>query len=120
MGIWASFGSIIGCFLFADIALKIHDRLLLAITIFVAAGTFVLLSLVFFQVRVTIAIGLLLAMSTTVGIAGFCTIATAVYPGCAWATGTAQERVFTTFAVPLVISCLAVLVMVFGRHKTLS
>ncbi|MCS5479713.1 MFS transporter [Corynebacterium sp. YIM 101645] len=142
MGIGANLGGVLGCFIFAGLATRFSGRRLLFLTLFAAAGTYVLFGVIFDVVTVAIGVGFLLGMLTTAAIAGFYAVAPTVYSararatGIGWmiglgrlvsvaapiivgyilATGIAPERVFIAFAVPLAIAGLAALSLLLGRR----
>lgn len=142
MGIGANLGGVLGCFIFAALATRFSGRSLLFLTLFAAAGAYLMFGLIFSIVPVAILVGFLLGMLTTAAIAGFYAVAPTVYSarsratGIGWmiglgrlvsvaapiivgyvlATGIAPERVFIAFAVPLVIAGGAALSLLMGRH----
>ncbi|QGU06072.1 4-hydroxybenzoate transporter PcaK [Corynebacterium occultum] len=147
MGIGANLGGVLGCFVFAALAIRFSGRLLLFLSLFAAAGAFVLFGLIFNVVSVAIAVGFLLGVLTTGAIAGFYAVAPTVYSvqaratGIGWmiglgrlvsvaapiivgyilAAGVAPERVFFLFAIPLAISGLAAGSLLLGRrHSALA
>ncbi|AGF71155.1 MFS transporter [Corynebacterium halotolerans] len=143
MGIGANLGGVLGCFIFAALAIRFSGRHLLFLTLFAAAGSYLLFGLIFDIVPVAIAVGFLLGVLTTGAIAGFYAVAPTVYSarsratGIGWmiglgrlvsvvapiivgyilAGGMAPERVFIAFAVPLVIAGVAALSLLMGRRN---
>lgn len=143
MGIGANLGGVLGCFLFAALAIRFSGRRLLFLTLFSAAGAYLLFGLIFNIVPLAIAVGFLLGVLTTGAIAGFYAVAPTVYSararatGIGWmiglgrlvsvaapiivgyvlATGVAPEKVFIAFAVPLVIAGFAALSLLMGRQS---
>ena len=141
MGIGANLGGVLGCFIFAGLATRFSGRTLLYLTLFAAAGAYLLFGLIFNIVPVAVVVGFLLGMLTTAAIAGFYAVAPTIYSvrarasGIGWmiglgrlvsviapiivgyilATGVAPERVFIAFAVPLIIAGAAALSLLFGR-----
>lgn len=144
MGIGANLGGVLGCFLFAGLAVRFSGRRLLFLTLFAAAAAYLLFGLIFSIVPVAIAVGFVLGVLTTAAIAGFYAVAPTVYTfqaratGIGWmiglgrlvsvaapiivgyvlATGIAPERVFIAFAIPLAIAGLAALSLLVGRTAT--
>ncbi|MGP6175329.1 MFS transporter [Corynebacterium sp. A21] len=144
MGIGANLGGVLGCFVFAALAIRFSGRHLLFLTLFAAAGAYLLFGLIFSIVPLAIAVGFVLGVLTTGAIAGFYAVAPTLYSvraratGIGWmiglgrlvsvaapiivgyvlATGIAPEKVFIAFAVPLVIAGLAALSLLMGRQST--
>ena len=135
MGVVANFGGVLGCFVFAGLAIKFNGQKLLMWTLFAAAAAFLVFGTVYSNIPVAIAVGLLLGVLTTAGIAGFYAVSPTVYTARARATGigwmiglgrlvsvvapiivgyilsagAAPEKIFLAFAVPLVIAGVAAL-----------
>lgn len=135
MGVVANFGGVLGCFVFAGLAIKFNGQKLLYWTLFAAAGAFLIFGTVFSNVPVAIAVGLLLGILTTAGIAGFYAVSPTVYTARARATGIGwmiglgrlvsvvapvvvgyiltagadPEKIFLAFAIPLIIAGFAAL-----------
>lgn len=142
MGIGANLGGVLGCFIFAALATRFSGRTLLYLTLFSAAGAYLLFGLIFSVVPLAVLVGFLLGMLTTAAIAGFYAVSPTIYSvrarasGIGWmiglgrlvsvvapiivgyilATGLAPERVFIAFAVPLTIAGIAALSLVIGRQ----
>lgn len=142
MGIGANLGGVLGCFLFAGLAIRFSGRRLLYMTLLAAAGAFLLFGMVFENIPIAIVVGFLLGVLTTAGIAGFYAVSPTVYSararatGIGWmiglgrlvsvaapiivgyvlAAGMAPERIFIAFAVPLVIAGLAALSLTLGSR----
>lgn len=141
MGIGANLGGVLGCFVFAALAMRFSGRHLLFLTLFAAAGAYLVFGMVFSIIPVAIMVGFVLGVLTTGGIAGFYAVAPTIYSsrsratGIGWmigigrlvsvaapiivgyilASGAAPEKVFLYFAVPLLISGAAALTLLFGR-----
>ncbi|OAV61818.1 MFS transporter [Enteractinococcus helveticum] len=142
MGIGANLGGVLGCFIFAVLATRFSGRTLLYLTLFAAAGAYLLFGLIFSIVPVAVVVGFLLGMLTTAAIAGFYAVAPTIYSararasGIGWmiglgrlvsvaapilvgyilATGMPPERVFIAFAVPLIIAGAAAVSLLIGRR----
>lgn len=142
MGIGANLGGVLGCFIFAALATRFSGRTLLYLTLFAAAGAYLLFGLIFSIVPVAVVVGFLLGMLTTAAIAGFYAVAPTIYSararasGIGWmiglgrlvsvaapilvgyilATGMAPERVFIAFAVPLIVAGAAAVSLLIGRR----
>lgn len=143
MGIGANLGGVLGCFIFAGLAIRFSGRTLLCMTLFAAAAAYLIFGLIFSIVPIAVVVGFVLGMLTTGAIAGFYAVAPTIYSarvratGIGWmiglgrlvsvaapiivgyilAAGMAPERVFIAFAVPLVIAALAALSLLIGRQN---
>lgn len=143
MGIGANLGGVLGCFVFAGLAVRFSGRHLLMLTLFAAAAAYLVFGLIFHIVPVAILVGFLLGVLTTGAIAGFYAVAPTIYSarsratGVGWmigigrlvsvaapiivgyilASGAAPERVFIFFAVPLVIAGAAAVTLLLGRQQ---
>lgn len=143
MGIGANLGGVLGCFVFAALAIRFSGRHLLFITLFAAAAAYIIFGMVFSIIPVAIMVGFVLGVLTTGAIAGFYAVAPTIYSskaratGIGWmigigrlvsvaapiivgyilAAGAEPEKVFLYFAIPLMIAGVAALTLLLGRTK---
>lgn len=142
MGIVANVGGVLGCLLFALLAIRFSGRRLLYVALFGAAAAFILFGLVFNFLPVAFVTGFLLGVVVTVAVAGFYAVSPTLYSararstGVGWmfgigrlvsvaapilvgyilAAGLAPERVFMIFAIPLAIGAVAAVSLTLGRR----
>lgn len=138
MGVVLNIGGIAGSLLFGFVALKVHPRPILIISLALAAVAFFLFGLSFHNVPVGIVAAAGIGLLATGSVAGFFAVTPGIYnanargTGAGWmngvgrlvsivsptlvgfllAGGTAPETVFKMFAIPLLVGAAAV----FGVH----
>jgi len=144
MGTVTNVGGVLGCFLFALLAVRFSGRKILYLALFVTAVGFALFGLAFEALAIAFFVGFLMGVSITVAVAGFYAVGPIMYSARARSTGVgwmlglgrllsvvapvlvgylltaglAPETVFIGFSVPLLIAALACLTLVAGRKAT--
>ncbi len=143
VGTIVNFGGIIGCLVFGLVAVFIRSRILLTITLFAAAISFVVFAQVMHLTAPAIGVAFVLGLLTTAGLAGFYALSPELYSPQARVTGTgwmigsgrlvsitapilvgylisggwAAKSIFPLFAGALVLSAVAVIALSMSQRK---